>query len=75
VIADANQLAGHPLGFLNPTLYAIGEQEDLFHDIRFGNNANILYGVPGYTVNRGWDFVSGWGTPNLGTLVWKMAQQ
>jgi subtilase family serine protease len=74
-IADANQLAGHPLGFLNPTLYAIGEQADLFHDITFGNNANIFYGVPGYTANRGWDFVSGWGTPNLGTLVWKMSQQ
>jgi len=73
IIADANQLAGHPLGFLNPKLYAIGEEPELFNDIEFGSNASN--GVPGFTATRGWDLVTGWGTPDLGTLVWKMAQQ
>jgi subtilase family serine protease len=73
IIADANQLAGHPLGFLNPKLYAIGAESDLFHDITFGSNASN--GVPGYTATPGWDLMSGWGTPDLGSLVWKMAQQ
>jgi subtilase family serine protease len=73
IIADANQLAGHPLGFLNPKLYAIGEDSDLFHDIRFGGNA--ANGVPGYVATKGWDLTSGWGTPNLGRLVWEMSQK
>jgi subtilase family serine protease len=73
IIADANQLAGHPLGFLNPKLYALGEESDLFHDITFGNNASN--GVPGYSATRGWDPVTGWGTPDLGTLVWELGHQ
>jgi subtilase family serine protease len=73
IIADANQLAGHPLGFLNPRLYAvgaIGESSGFFHDIRFGSNAfNGFNGVPGYRATRGWDLSTGWGTPKLSNLV------
>jgi subtilase family serine protease len=79
IIADANQLAGHPLGFLNPKLYALGAsggQSKLFHDITFGSNAfNGPIGVPGYTATTGWDLTTGWGTPNLGKLVWELAKQ
>jgi subtilase family serine protease len=76
IIADANQLAGHALGFLNPKLYAIGAESDLFHDITFGSNAfNGFNGVPGYIATPGWDLATGWGTPDLGKLVSEMAKE
>jgi subtilase family serine protease len=71
IVADLNQYAGRPLGFLNPALYAAGGL-GLFHkfgrDITVGNNA--LIGVagavaPGYSAAPGWDPASGWGTPNF----------
>jgi subtilase family serine protease len=76
IIADANQLAGHPLGFLNLKLYslvALVGQSQFFHDITIGNNS--FNGVPGYAATTGWDLASGWGTPNLGKLVWELAHQ
>lgn len=78
IIADANQLAGQPLGFLNPKLYllrALGEQSDFFHDIRFGSNASPFYGVPGYIASPGWDLTTGWGTPKVEKLVRELAKQ
>jgi subtilase family serine protease len=77
IIADANQLAGHPLGFLNPRLYLVGELfGSFFHDITFGSNAfNGFNGIPGYTAAPGWDLATGWGTPDLGALLWQMAHQ
>jgi subtilase family serine protease len=77
IIADANQLAGHPLGFLNPKLYAIGasgEQSQFFHDITFGSNAADGPTVPGYLATPGWDLTTGWGTPNLGKLVLELVK-
>ncbi len=47
---------GQPIGFLNPTLYALGES--VFRDITFGNN---LWGDPlnaathSYTAGPGWE--------------------
>jgi subtilase family serine protease len=73
IVAVANQLAGHPVGFLNPKLYAIGEQFNFFHDITFGSNASN--GLPGYLATRGWDLSTGWGTPDLGSLIREMAQK
>jgi len=76
IIADANQLAGRPLGFLNPKLYAIGEAGGFFHDITWGNNAyNGFNGVPGYVATPGWDLATGWGTPDLGTLLSELCKQ
>lgn len=79
IIADANQLAGRPLGFLNPKLYSLGargRQSQLFHDITFGSNAlNGFNGVSGYSATVGWDPTTGWGTPNLGSLLWELAKQ
>jgi subtilase family serine protease len=78
IIADANQLAGHPLGFLNPKLYAIGaigEALGFFRDITFGTNAyNGPNGVPGYIASPGWDLATGWGTPDLGAFIWEIAK-
>jgi subtilase family serine protease len=76
IIADANQLAGHPLGFLNLKLYSLAAlvgQSQFFHDITKGNNS--FNGVTGYGATNGWDLASGWGTPNLGKLVGELARQ
>jgi subtilase family serine protease len=75
IVADANQLNRHPLGFLNPKLYAIGAadlQLEFFHDITVGNNA--YNGLPGYTATPGWDLASGWGTPKLSNLLWELCR-
>jgi subtilase family serine protease len=66
IVADLNQYAGRPLGFLNPTLYAVGALGgfgQFGRDITVGTNAFL--GVPGYSAARGWDPATGWGTPNL----------
>ncbi|MGH2449343.1 MAG: S53 family peptidase [Chloroflexota bacterium] len=57
-----NQATGTAIGFLNPTLYAIGQKASAFpaapyNDVTQGNN---LY----YPATPGWDFASGWGSPN-----------
>jgi len=69
IIADANQLAGRPLGFLNPALYSIGENDvsSSYHDITVGNNG--YDNVPGYNATPGWDLASGWGTPRTTGLI------
>jgi subtilase family serine protease len=70
IVADGNQWAGHPLGFLNDKLYAIGNSSagaTAYHDITVGNNAN--QGIPGYNATTGWDAATGWGTPNVAVLL------
>jgi subtilase family serine protease len=71
LIADANQLLGHPLGFLNNKLYAIGQNNRLFklcfHDIVTGNNSQS--GVAGYNATQGWDAATGWGSPIASNLL------
>jgi subtilase family serine protease len=75
IVADLNQYAHAPLGFLNPKLYALGAA-GLFpvfgHDITQGNNS--YGGVPGYSATPGWDPASGWGTPKFDLLPEKWAQ-
>jgi subtilase family serine protease len=69
IVADLNQYAHAPLGFLNPILYVLGglgQFPDFGHDITIGNNS--YGGVPGYSATDGWDLASGWGTPKLGLL-------
>lgn len=68
LIAIANQMAGHPLGFINPGIYKLGisthAQRD-FRDITSGVNSvhqgNIQ--VQGFQAGAGWDGVTGWGAP------------
>lgn len=68
--ALANQNAGHALGFVNPTLYAIGANAGKyatdFHDITVGQNA---FGSPGFSAKGGYDLPTGLGTPNVANLV------
>jgi len=81
VVALANQAraeAGNgPLGFANPTLYAIGTGQtgnysSDFHDITAGNNKDG--GVAsGYDAGTGYDLPTGWGTPNVANLVSDLA--
>ncbi len=78
--ALANQLAGHRLGNINPTLYRIGKSADLsnaaYHDITVGSNRfgfldadNNLVTIPGFNANARWDAATGWGTPKANVLV------
>jgi subtilase family serine protease len=75
IAALADQAAGHPLGDLNPAIYAIGSSASYssdFHDITVGNNK--LVGTPfGFSAGTGWDDASGWGTPNVANLVTDLA--
>jgi hypothetical protein len=60
--ACLNAASAQPIGFLNPTLYALGES--VFRDITVGNN---MWGNPGnaatqaYSAGPGWDACTGWG--------------
>ncbi len=65
IIADGNQLAGHPLGLLNLRLYLLRGMG--FHDVTAGNNN--LHGVPGYNAATGWDLATGWGSPDVSVLL------
>ena len=73
-MAIANQMAGHPLGFINPTLYKLAASDIYhqdFHDITTGNNSFHHDGVnvQGYPAVAGWDPVTGLGTPVLDKLL------
>ncbi len=55
------------VGFANPALYDFGANPGrfpapAFHDVRLGNN---LY----YPAAPGWDFATGWGSPDASALV------
>ena len=52
------------LGFINPSLYTIGEGSSYtadFHDITSGSN--------GYSATTGYDLATGWGSPNGSGLL------
>jgi hypothetical protein len=77
-LANQQQAAngfGNTMGFLNPTLYDIGQTsgtaDDLyaatFNDIKSGTNANGF--GPGFSAVAGYDLVSGWGTPTCNLLT------
>ena len=75
LIADANQLAGHPLGRLNPKLYSLGNGGSYgsqFHDITSGNNSQN--GLTGYNATTRWDLTTGWGSPKAATLLAALIQ-
>lgn len=73
VFAIADQMAGHPLGNVNPALYQLGAAHGTsdFRDVTAGNNSYNQYGlqVPGYSATAGWDPVTGWGSPQAATLI------
>ncbi|KAL1721726.1 peptidase S8/S53 domain-containing protein [Schizophyllum commune] len=53
-----------PLGFLNPFFYSKGAAG--FNDITVGNSTGC--GTIGFNATKGWDAVTGLGTPNFGVL-------
>jgi subtilase family serine protease len=72
VMAIADQMAGHPLGFINPALYKLAASSTYpqdFRDITQGNNSNPEARVNGYNAVQGWDPVTGLGSPNAAKLV------
>jgi subtilase family serine protease len=71
LVAIADQIAGHGLGLINPTLYKLAAGPNYgtyFYDVTTGNN-QADPDVPGYPATTGWDPVTGLGTPNAATLV------
>ena len=70
IIALADQMAGQPLGFIQPGLYSLQGQD--IHDITQGGNSfNIgnKQTVQGYNAGPGYDLVTGWGTPIADQLL------
>jgi len=71
IAAMADQVAGHDLGFLNPALYSIANNAALyaadFYDPTVNNNG--CCGEPGWPASKGWDAVTGLGTPDVAHLI------
>jgi len=72
--AIANQMAGRPLGFLNPALYELARAPASagdFRDITGGYNGYFDNGmfVLGYSAAPGWDAVTGLGAPDAERLL------
>lgn len=72
--ADADQMAGHDLGNIDPQLYSIaaGPGPKALHDVLQGNNDVAEIGA-GYNAGEGWDPVTGLGTPNAAYLLPRLA--
>jgi subtilase family serine protease len=73
IVALADQVAGHPLGLLNPRLYALSARHAPgIVDVTSGSNTvtfqqgttSNLVTVPGYPARTGYDLVTGIGTIN-----------
>ena len=80
IIAIADQKAGRPLGFINAALYLYSlspqKYSSLFHDITSGNNSMVEvdsagnpYTIQGFDAGKGWDAVTGLGSPRVDHLV------
>jgi subtilase family serine protease len=74
IVALADQYARRHLGFINPAIYQIGRSaryHRAFHDVTRGNNT-VKSGsvtVKGFSATRGWDPVTGWGSPDAQVLI------
>ena len=76
VIALADQVAGHPLGLINPALYALAARNAPgIVRVASGNNTVSFSGgtVHGYSVRHGYNLVTGLGTVNGQYLVPELA--
>ncbi|HUZ83375.1 MAG TPA: S53 family peptidase [Gaiellales bacterium] len=83
VVAIADQIAGHRLGQINPSMYAMrGRPGSGIVDIRLGNNTftlldgnnNPVFVVPGWQAARGYDMASGLGTVDGYTFAHALAR-
>ena len=82
VVALADQVAGHPLGLINPALYkmsALGAASGIV-DVTRGNNTvsfpqgGKLHTVTGFRARPGYDLASGVGTVNAALFVPELAK-
>jgi subtilase family serine protease len=82
IVALADQVAGHPLGLINPALYALSAaRAPGLVDVTSGNNtvsfyqgtSAKLYKVTGFPTRQGYDLVTGVGTVNAASLVYELA--
>jgi subtilase family serine protease len=76
LVADAAQLHGGRIGFLNDRLYAWAHgaklSSRLFHDVTTGDNS--FGAISGFAAGRGWDAATGLGSPKADALVPQLAQ-
>ncbi|KAG9312230.1 peptidase S8/S53 domain-containing protein [Chiua virens] len=69
MVNDARIALGkRPVGFINHLIYS-ANFSDAFNDITAGTNPGC--GTPGFNTSRGWDPVTGLGTPNFPKLLSK----
>ena len=80
IVALADQMAGHPLGLINPALYRLAAEGALgIVDVRSGNNTVTFNQggqertVRGFTATPGYDLASGVGTVNAAHFVGELA--
>ena len=81
IVALAAQVAGHPLGLINPALYRLSaEHAPGIVDVTSGNNsvsfsqAGHEYTVQGFRAGRGYDLASGVGTVDAQYFVPELAR-
>ncbi|MBV9452430.1 MAG: S53 family peptidase [Streptosporangiaceae bacterium] len=73
IVALADQLAGHPIGLINPALYKLAERQQAgdqgtgIVSVTSGNNS--FGGVTGYQAGPGYNMVTGWGTIDAAKFV------
>jgi subtilase family serine protease len=76
--AIADQVAHHRLGEINTALYSIANSRSKYgsalHDVTTGNNDVSEIGG-GYDTRKGWDPVTGLGTPNAAKLLPLLVQR
>jgi subtilase family serine protease len=80
IVALADQVAGHPLGLINPALYRLAaEGAPGIVDVTSGNNTvsfnqgGSTHTVRGFAATPGYDLASGVGTVNAAYFVWELA--
>jgi len=80
IVALADQVAHHPLGLINPALYAMSARHDPgLVDVTTGNNTAAFsqngrkYTVRGFSAGPGYDLASGVGTVNAAEFVPELA--
>lgn len=75
VVALADQRGGRRIGSLNGVLYRLAKRHPApaFHDVTGGSNS--FGGVAGFAATRGWDPVTGLGTPDVAVLLQHLSQR
>lgn len=80
IVSLADQVAGHPLGLINPALYAMSQRRlPGIVDVTLGSNTvsftqgGSLHTVHGFAAGPGYDLASGVGTVNAPAFVPELA--